>query len=58
MMLYLVRLSHDNYIDSQEGILASFYIDPNPRRVRHSHDHDIDSQAEVVHHKMTGDWEL
>ena len=26
-------------------------------RVRHSHDHYIDSQAEVEHHSITGDWE-
>ena len=26
-------------------------------RVRHSHDHYIDSQAEVEHHSMTGNWE-
>ena len=27
-------------------------------RVRHSHDHYIDSQGEVEHHSMTGDWEV
>ena len=26
-------------------------------RVRHSHDHYIESQAEVEHHSITGDWE-
>ena len=60
MMLYLVRLSHDNYIDSQaevehhsmtgdwEGYMMLY-------RVRHSHDDYIDSSPDVEQHSMTGD---
>ena len=46
------------------GILASISSIPIPSgymmlyRVRHSYDHYIDSQAEVVHHSMSGDWEF
>ena len=63
MMLYLVRLSHDHYIDSQaevehqsmtgnwEGYMMLY-------RVRQGHDNYIDAQAEVEHHNMTGGWEV
>ena len=62
-MLYLVRLSHDHYIDSQaevehhsmtgkwEGYMMLY-------RVRQGHDNYIDAQAEVEHHSMTGVWEV